>query len=128
MPDTNLYVGNLPWDTTKEELAARFAQFGEVRGVRIITDKETGRSRGFGFVEFAQAADAQAALVEDGQDFGGRALRVNIANQQREDRPRSGNGNGNGNGQRRKSGGGGGGGKPRGHGGGRPRTAYGDEG
>jgi len=122
MPDTNLYVGNLPWDTTKEELAARFAQFGEVRGVRIITDKETSRSRGFGFVEFAQAADAQAALVEDGQDFGGRALRVNLANRQSEDRPRSGNGNG----QRPKSNSGGG--KPRGHGGGRPRTAYGDEG
>lgn len=123
MPDTNLYVGNLPWDTTKEELAARFAQFGEVRGVRIITDKETGRSRGFGFVEFAAEKDAQAALVEDGQDFGGRALRVNIANRQSEDRPR--NGNGNGNGQRKSNGGGS---KPRGHGGGRPRTAYGDEG
>lgn len=122
MSETNLYVGNLPWDTTKEELSTRFSTYGVVRSVRIITDKETGRSRGFGFVEFNNEAEAQLALAEDGQDFGGRALRVNIANRQREERPRGGNGNGNGNGQRK------GGGKPRGHGGGRPRTAYGDEG
>jgi RNA recognition motif-containing protein len=118
MADTNLYIGNLPWDTTKEELMARFAQYGEVRDVRIITDKATGRSRGFGFVEFTNAAEAQLALSENGRDFGGRPLRVNIAHQQRKGRPRSGNGNG----QHR------GGGNSRGYGGGRPLIAYGDEG
>jgi RNA recognition motif-containing protein len=116
MADTNVYVGNLPWITSKDDLAAHFAQYGEIRDVRIITDRETGRSKGFGFVEFKQPADAQASLVEDGQDFGGRTLRVNLANRQREERPRN---NGNGNGHRN--------GRPRGHGDGRPRTAYGED-
>jgi RNA recognition motif-containing protein len=115
MADTNLYVGNLPWTTTKEDLGDHFSQYGKIRETRIITDKESGKSRGFGFVEFTTDAEAQAALAEDGQEYGGRTLRVNLANRQREERPRS---NGNGHGHK--------GGKPRGQGG-RPRTAYGDE-
>lgn len=82
MADTNLYVGNLPWNTTEDELKEYFSPHGLVQKVRIITDRETGRSRGFGFVEFADAASAEKALVEDGQDFGGRALRVSPAQRQ----------------------------------------------
>ena len=82
MADTNLYVGNLPWGTTEDELKEYFSPHGLVQKVRIITDRETGRSRGFGFVEFADGASAEKALSENGQDFGGRALRVSLANQQ----------------------------------------------
>ena len=96
MPDTNLYVGNLPWNTTEDELKEYFSPHGLVQKVRIITDRETGRSRGFGFVEFADLASAEKALVEDGQDFGGRALRVSPAQRQQ-----GGNGSGPPSGEKR---------------------------
>jgi RNA recognition motif-containing protein len=74
-----LYVGNLPWTCTEDELRDFFASFGEVQSVAIITDRETGRSRGFGFVEMEDAG-AQTAISEaDGRDFGGRPLRVSEA-------------------------------------------------
>lgn len=74
-----LYVGNLPWATTEDELARAFAQFLEVKGCRIITDRETGRSRGFGFVE-VDDADAQKAIDQmNGADLGGREILVNEA-------------------------------------------------
>ena len=84
-----LYVGNLPFTTTDGDLEEAFGVHGVVTSANVITDRETGRSRGFGFVEFendSDAQDAQAAL--DGQDFGGRALRVNEA-QERQRRPQS---------------------------------------
>ncbi len=76
----NIYVGNIPWGVSEEELEGLFAQYGEVNSTRIITDRESGRSKGFGFVEMAQA-DAGNAAIEalDGNDFGGRDLRVNQA-------------------------------------------------
>ena len=84
-----LYVGNLPWSTTDAELEELFAAIGPVDSARVITDRETGRSRGFGFVEMA---DGQRAMDElNGKDMGGRALRVNEANEQR---PRGGGGGG----------------------------------
>lgn len=75
-----LYIGNLPWSATEDELRALFAEFGSVESVAIITDRETGRSRGFGFIEIASAEGALKAVAQlDGRDFGGRALRVNEA-------------------------------------------------
>jgi RNA recognition motif-containing protein len=74
-----IYVGNLSWGTTEGDLQEYFGRFGEVQSVAIITDRETGRSRGFGFIEM-EAADADRAISEcDGQELGGRQLRVNEA-------------------------------------------------
>ena len=77
---TNLYVGNLPWTTTNEELHTMFAQYGQVVKAQIVTDRDTGRSRGFGFVEMANEAEAQAAIdaLHEFQ-MNGRPLTVNIA-------------------------------------------------
>ncbi|GAA5478258.1 RNA-binding protein [Haloferula helveola] len=118
----DIYVGNLPYSATEEEVAELFAAFGPVEKVKLITDRETGRPRGFGFVTLADSSKVkEAADAVDGQDFGGRALRVNPA-EPRE--PRSG-GFGGGGGERRGGGGGyggdrrgGGGGDRRGGGGG----------
>jgi RNA recognition motif-containing protein len=91
-----LYVGNLPWSTTDADLEALFSAAGTVDSARVITDRETGRSRGFGFVEMSQQ-DGQRAIQElNGTDMGGRALRVNEANEQR---PRGGGGGGGGGGR-----------------------------
>lgn len=79
-----LYVGNLPFSTTEDELRAVFERHGAVSSVSVITDRETGRPRGFAFVEMedaSAAADAQRAL--DGSDLGGRSLRVNEAHDRR---------------------------------------------
>lgn len=74
-----LYVGNLPWGTKAEELADAFARYGEVNDSRIITDKQTGRSRGFGFVEVKdEDADGMIEAL-NGSDFGGRVITVNEA-------------------------------------------------
>ncbi|MBM3316382.1 MAG: RNA-binding protein [Candidatus Eisenbacteria bacterium] len=89
-----LYVGNLPFDAGEEDLQGLFAAHGEVISAKVITDRETGRPRGFGFVEMAQAEDAQKAIQSlDGKEFMGRALKVNIA-QPREGRPGGGGGGG----------------------------------
>ena len=76
----NIYVGNLPYQVTEEGLREKFEEFGEVSSANIITDKFSGRSKGFGFVEMpddAKANDAIKAL--DGQDFDGRSIKVNEA-------------------------------------------------
>lgn len=78
-----LYIGNLPFSTTEEELRAAFSEFGKVTDVRLPRDRETGRFRGFGFVTMASEAEAQAALAMNGKDFGGRPLKVNFANTDR---------------------------------------------
>lgn len=81
-----LYVGNLNFQTQENELRDHFAQCGEVVSASIITDRDTGRSRGFGFVEMATEDEARRAQTElDGQEFDGRQLRVNEA-KAREDR------------------------------------------
>ncbi len=77
---TKLYVGGLPYSTTQDELQEAFAKAGSVVSSSIITDKMTGRSRGFGFVEMASDDDAQKAIeMWNGNDFGGRKLTVNEA-------------------------------------------------
>jgi RNA recognition motif-containing protein len=86
-----LYVGNLPFDATNRDLEELFAQAGACESVSIITDRTTGQSRGFGFVEMASAGDAQRAIQQfDGQPFKGRTLKVNEA------REREGGGGGGG--------------------------------
>jgi cold-inducible RNA-binding protein len=88
-----IYVGNLPWSTGDAELEEMFAAVGAVESARVITDRDTGRSRGFGFVEMNQA-DGQLAISEiNGNEIEGRALRVNEANEQK---PRGGGGGGGG--------------------------------
>ncbi|MCG8590400.1 MAG: RNA-binding protein [Proteobacteria bacterium] len=85
-----IYVGNLPWSTTDEALGNLFEPFGQVLSARVITDRETGRSRGFGFVEMAEEADALNAIsAVNGSSVEGRALRVNEA---QERAPRGGGG------------------------------------
>jgi RNA recognition motif-containing protein len=82
----NIYVGNLAWSTTDADLRNLFAEFGEVISARVISDRETGRSRGFGFVEMDDAGAAQAIQALNGKGIGGRDLKVNEA-QPRESRP-----------------------------------------
>ena len=99
-----LYVGNLPFSTTEEDLREMFEQHGPTVSVRVITDRETGRSRGFGFVEFEEESNAEKALQAlNGMDMGGRSLRVNEA----QDRQGGGGGGGRGGGGGGGRGGGG---------------------
>lgn len=75
-----LFVGNLPWSADDAQLNDMFTPFGEILSARVMSDKFTGRSRGFGFVEFANEADAQKAVEAlDGSDLGGRQIVVNVA-------------------------------------------------
>lgn len=83
-----IYVGNLPWSTTEDDLRGMFEQYGQVVSARVITDRETGRSRGFGFVEMDQQSADEAIRELNGRDMGGRALRVNEALDRRQERPR----------------------------------------
>ena len=88
----NIYVGNLTFETTDDSLQASFTEFGEVTSARVITDRESGRSRGFGFVEMPQNAQAEAAIqAMNGKDIGGRNLTVNEA-RPKEDRGGGGGG------------------------------------
>ena len=98
-----LYVGNLTYNTTEDDLRTLFSQYGNVDSVAVITDRDSGRSKGFGFVEFNDDSEANKAMSAlSGQEYGGRALTVNEA------RPKTG-------------GSGGGGGARGGYGGGRDR-------
>ncbi|MEA3421531.1 MAG: RNA-binding protein [Acidobacteriota bacterium] len=82
----NIYVGNLSRDVAEEDLRKAFEAFGEVASAKIITDKFTGDSRGFGFVEMRKSPEAQAAISGlDGKDLKGRALKVNEARPRRDD-------------------------------------------
>jgi RNA recognition motif-containing protein len=97
----NIYVGNLPHSTTESELRAIFEAHGAVEKVSIVTDRETGRARGFAFVEMTNAAEADKAIAAlNGTELAGRALKINEA-QPKTDRPKKG-------GQRFGGGGGGG--------------------
>ncbi len=93
----NLFVGNLPSDATEEALSYLFSPFGEVQQVKIVTDRDTGKPRGFAFVEMAEDAAAKAIAALNGKDFGGRALTINEA------RPRPERGGGGGGGKQRGS-------------------------
>ena len=109
--DSKLYVGNLPYSATEEELSSLFSQAGAVTSVAIIKDRESGRSKGFAFIEMSNADEAQKAIsLLNGRSMGGRDLRVSIA------RPREegGGGGGGGRGGYGGRGGRGGGGQRRG--------------
>src|ERR1700733_4762738 len=109
---SKLYVGNLSYNTTSSDLEQLFAAHGSVQSAEVIADRETGRSKGFGFVQMGSDEEAQAAIAAlNGQENDGRPLTVNEA-KPREDRPRGGGGGGG-------YGGGGGGGRSGGGGGGR---------
>lgn len=85
---TNIYVGNLSYRMSDDELRNAFAPYGEVTSARIIMDRDTGRSKGFGFVEMPDDAQAQEAISKlDGSDIEGRTVKVNVA-RPREERPR----------------------------------------
>jgi cold-inducible RNA-binding protein len=115
-----LYVGNLAFHATEDLINKHFAAVGEVLSVAVMTDRETGQSRGFAFVEMANAEAAKKALSElNGKDFQGRNLRVDIAEERRSGGGGGGRGGGGGGGGRGGGGyGGGGGGGGRGGGGG----------
>jgi cold-inducible RNA-binding protein len=102
---TKIYVGNLPFSANDTQIRELFAAHGTVESVALINDRETGRPRGFGFVEMPRADAARAIQALNGKDMGGRPLRVNEA----QDRPRGGGGGGD-RGDRGPRGGGGGGG------------------
>lgn len=95
---SKLYVGNLSYNTTSSDLEQLFAAHGTVQSAEVISDRDTGRSKGFGFVQMGSDAEAQAAIAAlNGQQHDGRALTVNEA-KPREDRPRGGGGGGGGRG------------------------------
>ncbi|QCC86322.1 RNA-binding protein [Desulfovibrio desulfuricans] len=76
---TSIYVGNLPWSATQESVESLFSPYGEVLSVKLVSDRETGRARGFGFVEMEDADAINAIAALDGKEFEGRALRINKA-------------------------------------------------
>jgi RNA recognition motif-containing protein len=84
----NIYVSHLSWGTKSDSLQNLFSQYGEVSSANVITDRETGRSRGFGFVEMEDAGATKAVEALDGKDFGGRTLRVNEAKERAPRPPR----------------------------------------
>ncbi len=109
--NTNIYVGNLDFATTQEDLETLFSEFGEVENARIIADKMSGRSKGFGFVEMVSDENAKAAIEAlDGKEVNGRAIKVNEA-KPKTDHPRGGGGGRGGYGGGRGGSGSGGGGR-----------------
>jgi cold-inducible RNA-binding protein len=97
MATNKLFVGGIPYRTTEDELRAAFSEAGEVTSVSILMDRMTGRSRGFGFVEMADEAQAQAAIDRwDGKEFEGRMLSVSFARPQGDRPPRDNNRGGGG--------------------------------
>jgi len=111
MNQTKIYVGNLPYSTTQEDLQEAFAVYGAITELKLIMDRETGRSKGFAFITFEEASAAEAALALNSTELGGRQIKVNIAKDNNSRGPRGGrnggrggqgqgrrfNGNGNGN-------------------------------
>jgi len=83
----NIYVGNLSWGLSEDDLREKFESYGEVDSVKIIQDKMTGRSRGFGFVEMPNDSEGKTAIAElNGKELDGRAIKVNEARPKRDDR------------------------------------------
>jgi RNA recognition motif-containing protein len=119
--ESKLYVGNLAYATTEEDLQALFAQAGEVKSATVITDRETGRSKGFAFVEMTTQDEANKAIgLFNGRQLHDRTITVSIARPRTESGPRGGGGGGYGGGGGGGGYGGGGGGYGGGGGGGRP--------
>ena len=94
-----IYIGNLPYQATEQDVQTLFAQFGDIENVAIIKDRDTGRPKGFGFVTFVAQNSAQDALKMDSQDFQGRPIKVSMAKEKT-------GGEGGGSGGRRSGGGG----------------------
>lgn len=88
MPNKRLYVGNIPFETTRDEIRAAFEQYGTVYEVSLVTDRDTGRSRGFGFVEMDENGAKAAIEALDSKDFQGRTLKVNEAREKNGSRER----------------------------------------
>ncbi len=121
-----LYVGNLPYSVRDNDLEQAFSAFGGVTSAKVMMERDTGRSKGFGFVEMASDAEAQAAINGmNGQPLGGRAIVVNEARPMEPRPPRSGGGFGGGGGGGRSGGGYGGGNREGGYGGGGREGGYG---
>ena len=119
MSSAKLYVGNLSYETSEASIRTAFEAHGEVASVNLITDRDSGRPKGFGFVEMATPEDAQKAKAAlDGTQLDGRALKVDVAKEQTPRAPRSGGYGGGGGGGYGGGGGGFGGGGSRGSGGG----------
>jgi RNA recognition motif-containing protein len=99
--NNKVFVGGLSWNTSEAGLETAFSKCGTVTHVKIITDRETGRSRGFGFVTFENDADADQAITEfNGTELDGRSLKVSIAEDKRQTSPSGGGGSRGGNGNR----------------------------
>ena len=121
-----LYVGNLPYSVRDEDLQQSFGQFGAVNSAKVMMERDTGRSKGFGFVEMGNDAEAQAAIAGmNGQPLGGRSVVVNEARPMEARPPRTGGYGGGGGGGDRSGGGGYGGGRSGGGGDGGFRSPYG---
>ncbi|KAJ3415768.1 hypothetical protein HDV05_004232 [Chytridiales sp. JEL 0842] len=84
----SIFVGNLAWSVKDNDLGNLFSQYGDVKAVRVLTDRETGRSRGFGFVEMEEDVAAEAIAQLNGTDLKGREIRVNAAEEKTERAPR----------------------------------------
>jgi len=91
MQQNKLYVGNLPYTVDDAQLRDLFGKYGQIDELAVIMDRDTGRPKGFAFVTFASQQAAESALAENGKDMGGRAIRVNIAEERK---PRGGGGRG----------------------------------
>jgi RNA recognition motif-containing protein len=113
---TRIYVGNLPFSASEDDVRSLFTEYGNVEDVSLVSDRETGRPRGFGFVEMDNQGANAAIQALDGMEYGGRNLRVNEA-RPREERPPRRDGGGYGGGGGGRSGGGGGYGRDRDRGG-----------
>ena len=92
MQQNKLYVGNFPYSVSENDLRDIFQAYGPIEEIRLISDRDTGRSKGFAFITFATQSAAESALEQNGKDLKGRALRVNVAQDKakpaRNDRPR----------------------------------------
>lgn len=84
MDQSKIYVGNLSYQTSEDDLRDFFGKFGSIEHLTIIMDRETGRSKGFGFITYSSSQEANAALEVNGQDLDGRTLKVNIARDNRD--------------------------------------------
>ncbi len=88
MSTTKLFIGNLPFSATEDEVRALFQELGEVRSIHLVNDRETGRPRGFGFVELDTEAAEKAVRDFDGMEFNGRTLVINVARERNDHRDR----------------------------------------
>ena len=89
MQKRTLYVGNLAYTAVEEDLELAFEAFGEIEDIKLMRDRETGRSRGFAFITFETEAESEAAMAMDGKEIAGRPVRVNQANERQKQKPKS---------------------------------------